>query len=452
MFTANNRNYCISIKLLWGSSDTAADSANSLKNVITLDEDRIGSFTLTSSLLKPCISGSFTYTDMKKTSRLSGLTDIPIVYGNISFFQSKGAGSQYSVGDLEPFEQESFSEVVIIDSFEVVGSTADTTTFSFKFTMADMVAFEVGLSPYSTFTDEENAKDFREVVKALFAASGVKAAFDYDTITVNAKVPFITSPNCSFNDAIEYVYRKVFDYDFSNTNGKDYCKVVYNNGERKYEMWRFGDVGKAGMFKCKSKDVHYVELRENIAVAVGGESAKTGCTAEFFSNGDAKDLHWVFGDKTFTDYDYLTNNFADTVDGNVDSVFLDHSDILYAKQKSKSSVIKRNSSLLSNLQFGSHYSTFRDNGSLYDVFNAVLFSSPYTRVRTPGCIGRYVGNCISLKFVNAETSPFRYSSGVYLITGMSHIVTHSGKDWDFVTVMDTYKPYLLADSERKEAI
>ncbi len=450
MFTANNRNYSISINLLWGSTDAPAEMVKDARNAVQLDEENLVSFSLTSSLLDPCIGGNFVIRDKKKAGKLLNLVDIPIIYGMVNFMQVDGAGSKYSVETPKPFEQESFSEYIVVRSFEVVENGADFATFSFDFSMADSVVFETAISPFSTFGEEDGAMEFRDVVKALFAASGSKAAFDYDTISVNARVPFISAPNCSFNDAIGYVYRKVFDHDYASTNGKDYCKIVYNNGERKYEMWRFGDVGTASMFKCKSNDVRYVEMREKLSVPVGGESGGTGCTAEFFSNGDARDLHWIFGDKTYTDYDYLTNNFSDTVFDSIDTEFLDHTDIIYSKQRTKSSVIKNNSPFFKTLYYGSHYTRFRDNGSLYDVFNEMLFSSPYTRVRTPGCIGRYAGNCVMLNFVNAELSPFRYSSGVHLITGLTHIVTHNGQDWTFTTVMDTFKPFLIADSEKSE--
>lgn len=452
MFTANGRNYCISIRLLWGSTDVSADMVRDGKNVVILDEGGIGSFTLTSSLLKPCIEGSFTYRDGKKSSRLINLVDIPVVYGYVNFYQVEGAGSKYSAGPVNQYKQESFSEFVIIDSHEVVEDGDDYMVFSFKFTMADAVFFESKMMPYSTFDEYGDEKPFKDVVKALFAASGVKSAFDADSVTVDAKVPFITSPNSTFYDAILYVCRKVFDVGFPNTNGKDFCKVVYNNGERKYEMWRFGDVGTDRMFRAKEGNGYYDNFRYDLAVSIGRDAGDPGCSAEFFSNGDAKDLHSLFGDRTFTDYDYIENRFEDLFDENVDRDFLPHTDFLSARQKTKATVVKKNSSLFKNLEYGSRSSRYRDNGSLYDVFSSVIFSSPYTRVRSPGCIGRYVGNCVAIRFNNAGSSPFRYSSGVYLITGMTHVVEHDGDEWRFTTVMDTFKPFVMADSEKSQAI
>lgn len=446
MFTANNRSYGISIRLFWGSTGREISSASSTKNYIMLEEKRLESFSLTSSLLVPWLYGNFIYSDDKRNSKLINLIDAPIIYGQISFCQYDGAGSSYSAETIKPFKPEVFSETVIIDSFSVVKEDDNTMTFSFKFSMEDSVAFNSSLNPVSTFTDKEKTMKLKNLVKELFAASNTSSTFDYSTIKIDADIPFISSPNSTFMNSIEYVYRKIFDSNFENRNGKDFCKVVYNNGERKYELWRFGDIGTKAMFKCNSTDAYYKNLRENIAVTVIKDSAPTPNSASFINTGNARDLHSIFGDKTFVSYDYLKNSFNNIVDTHADTEFSSLKDGLNPNKRSKAYVAKMHSVYSLELDFSNQYSTYRDNGSLYDVFNNMIFDSSCMRVTTLGCLGRYAGSGIALSFKNADMTPYKHLGGNYVVTGITHNASRNGDEWEFMSIMDVYSPFMESDS------
>lgn len=451
MFTANNRNYGLTISLFWGSTDKPVTDADGFKSAVRLNDSQVNRFELNSTLLTPWLFGSFEYFDNRKTSRLKNLADVPLIYGKIDFCQYDGVGGQYSATVSKPFQQELFTEFVVIDSVGVVSEDGDTITFRFEFSMADSVALKSSMNAVSTFTDDSTTVKFRDLVKSLFGASNIDAKFDYDTISVDADISFISSFNSTFMDSIEYVYRKVFDDNFSNRNGKDFCKIVYNNGERKYEMWRLGDIGTENMFKCTSKNAHYKDVRENVVVSVGKECGQTPNTAEIINCGNAGDFHRALGIKTFIDYDYLKNTFEDITDFYVENEFMSHSDAIYTSQKSKASVIKNNSLLFPKLVMCNCYSTYRKNGSLYDVFNKMIFDSSFVRVTTMGCLGRYAGNGISLRFSNAESSAYAHLGGSYMITGMSHVLVRNGDEWKFSSTMDLFKPFMESDS-KKEAI
>lgn len=453
----NGINYFLNAKFYWGSDskDVESNIDNNINGAELIPEN-IRKLDIYSSLSYPFFHGSIVYDDNRRNSALRNMVDMPIVYGQIHFSMVNGSDAPGSDNVPEPEEGENFEEEVFVTGIDTIDDgVSEYVKLKINFVSIDYLKFVSNLKEISTFEDfDKRTKPLQDLVSEMFGAVGLGDKLDKDSITVNVEVPYISTENDTLLTALDYVYRKIFDYDFKEHDGKTYCRIVYDHNKKKYVLWKFEDVGTKDAVDTKLKNLFVKQLREMVSVDALVGTGKSGRNARAYvkNSGSQSILFETLDNIKFTDYDYVKNEFMDsTKEKNGDS-FIEHDDEFDSETGSKSKLVFGNSRLFKDLFYERTFSTSRQNGSYYDVFSEAIFDSSFMRVESNGSIGRRAGNSIVLTFFDPEKTVYEQLNGDYLITAINNHYENDGKNKSFRSIMDLYRPYCTVDSIKKKMI
>lgn len=453
----NGRNYVVNSFLMWGSDDKDVISTlDTSVNVATLNNDLISSLDIFSSLSYPFFRGSIEYSDERTSSVLRNLIDIPIVFGRVVFCVVSGSDVPGSDNIPEPEEGETFAEDIFVTGINTLDDgKSEYVKVKIDFVSSDFLKFNSNMQNISTFDGfDTNKKPVKDVIKEMFSSVGLSDRLDEDSLTVNVDIPYVSSENDTLLTALDYVYRKIFDFDFKENNGKTYCRIVYDFTKQKYVLWKFEDVGTFDALDTKLKNVDIKNLRENMSAsaAVGSDRVGVESTFLFKSCGNQSALFENLDDLKFIDYDYMENKFTKTVKENNGKTFIEHEDECVDGLINKSELVFGNCNMFKDNRYERTFSTSRQNASMYDVFTETIFETSFIRAETVGSIGRRAGCQIFVTFDESVETIYEQVPGDYLITAIRNHYENDGKNKKFVSIMDLYRPYCASDMYKSETV
>jgi hypothetical protein len=271
-----------------------------------------------------------------------------------------------------------------------------------------------------------------------------------ESITLDVEIPYVSSENDTLLTALDYVYRKIFDYDFKEHDGKTYCRIVYDQTKQKYVLWKFEDIGTKSALDTKLKNVDIKRLREYMTVNCldGGSNVEDEASAMVKSSGNQSILFETMDNLRFIDYDYVENKFTTFVKEKNGDSYMPHKDEFDDEMNSKTELILGNANIFKENKYERVYSTSRQNASFYDVFTDIIFNSSFIRAESNGSIGRRAGNLLFLSFGNNFGTMYDFLIGDYLITAIHNHYENDGSNKQFRSIMDLYRPYYSIDSTK----
>lgn len=453
----NGRNYLVKSFFMWGSErKDVISTLDDDVNLANLEDDMIESLDIYSSLAYPFFRGSLVYLDKRNSSEFRNLIDIPIVYGRVLFCIISGNDVPGSDNVAEPEEGETFSEDIFVTQINTIDDgKSDFVKVKVDFVSSDYLKFISNMTNVSTFDGfDTNKKPVKDVLKEMFSEVGLADRLDEDSITINVDIPYVSSENDTLLTALDYVYRKIFDFDFKENNGKTYCRIVYDFTKQKYVLWKFNDVGTADALDTKIENVDIKDLRENMSVSskIGSDRLGIDSAAYIKSSGNQSVLFEMMDDLKFIDYDYLENKFTKTVKTDNGLSFVEHDDECVFDLINKSELVLGNCKLFKDNRYERTFSTSRQNASFYDVFTESIFETSFIRAESFGSIGRRAGNQIYLSFNNCVGTIYEQITGDYLITAIHNHYEKSGEKGTFRSIMDLYRPYCASDMYKTDML
>lgn len=447
----NGINYFLNVKFYWGSDSKDVESTidNNINGAQLIPEN-IRKFDIYSSLSYPFFHGSIVYDDNRRNSAIRNMVDMPIVYGQIHFSMVNGSDAPGTDNTPEPEDGEKFEEEIFVTGFNTIDDgVSEHVRIKINFVSIDYLKFVSNLKNISTFENfDTSTKPLQDLLSEMFGAVGLGDRLDKDSITVNVDVPYISTENDTLLTALDYVYRKIFDYDFKEHDGKTYCRIVYDHNKRKYVLWKFEDVGTKDAVDTKLKNQFVKQLRELVSVDALVGTGKSGRNAKAYikSSGSQSVLFESLDNIKFTDYNYIENEFKDIIKEKNGDTFIEHDDEFDSDIGSKSKLVFGNSRIFKDLFYEKAFTTSRQNGSYYDVFSESIFDSSFIRVESNGSIGRRAGNSIVLSFFDPNGTIYEQINGDYLITAINNHYENDGVNKVFRSIMDLYRPYCMVDS------
>ena len=447
----NGRNYLIDVHFSWGSDskDIEGTIDNNL-NFTQLDENKITAIDIYSTLAYPFFRGSIEYLDQRRGSLLRNMIDMPIVYGKVQFFVVNGSDVPGSDNVVEPEEGENFDEEIFVTGIDTIDDgESEFIKVKINFVSIDYLKFISNMANVSTYDGfEKSTKPLKELLTDMFAAAGLSDRLDVDSITINVEIPYVSSENDTLLTALDYVYRKIFDYDFKEHDGKTYCRIVYDQTKQKYVLWKFEDIGTKSAVDTKIKNEDIKVLREDMSVSSLNGSGKVGLDsrASIKTSGNQSILFEMMDNLKFIDYDYLKNEFTTTVKEKNGESFIQHADEFDSNLSSKLKLVLGNARQFKDNKYERTFSVSRQNASFYDVFTEAIFKSAFIRAESDGSIGRRAGSQILLTFNEYPGTMYEHLDGDYLITAIHNPYGSYGKEKSFRSIMDLYRPYCAVDS------
>lgn len=447
----NGVNYYILMTLFWGSDSTDVISTiDGVNNASILIPENITELDIFSSLAYPFFHGSMVYKDDRKNSVFGYMADKPITYGHLSFSALNGCPLPSSDNVPETMNGESLSEDVFITGIDTFDDgESEYVDVKIHFVSVDFLKFIANMKDITTFNGyDEGAKPVDQLLKDMFGAVGLGDRLADDTLTMEAKVPYISSENDTLLTALDYVYRKIFDYDFRERDGKTYCRFVYDFGIKKYVLWNFDEVGTQNSIKSDENNLILKSRREIVAVnaGVGSDAININGKAFIKTNGNQSVLFESLSNTKFVDYDYLSNKFVDIDFTDTDKSFMPHNDELDSRSMSSSKLVLGNSRLFKENTYEKSFSTSRQNAGIYDIFTEAIFNTSFMRAESEGSIGRRPGMSVAVVFNRPDGTIYERLSGTYLITAVDNHYEQSGSVKTFRSIMDLYRPYCRTDS------
>lgn len=458
MINQQQKNYLLSIVLKWGTdADDIESTAKSaiLKNVVPVKEHQIRTLNIESSLLFPCFYGSMTILDTREVSDFRNMMDMPFVYGSISCYSADNVVDGSSPVVPQTDKKNRFIENFIVTSKSVTETDDQSSLLiTIDFVSCDYVNFISSLADYSTFTNSSSTKPTNEIISSLFSLANIdKSRVDEKSFIVTNDIQFITTPNTSFLSAINYVYRKIFDYDkFGAVSDKDYVRVIYNNAEQKYKLWCFKNTAVASNFETeKIKTIGDMLLNE-LVISVDTKTTliQPTATAIYGTSGNMSKLFNSFGDKEYFWFDYLDNKF-EIAKNEKNPLNEDLFPSIKTKEEHFVNSFKNTFTKMSynkELSFNSSSSCYRQNVSLYDMFTDVIFNSSYMTIHTNCHLGYNVGNNIRLSFNGSFGTPYEGMDGIYLITGVRHSMVKNSNGLLFYSDLSVTRTHMLENSAK----
>ena len=453
----NGRNYLVAARFNWGSDSKDVDSElDSSLNVAQLEQDKITAIDIYSTLAYPFFRGSLEYLDKRHSSSIRNMIDMPVVYGKLQFCIVNGSDIPGSDNVVEPEDGENFVEDIFVTGIDTIDDgKSEYIREKINFVSADYLKFISNMTNISTYEGfEKNTKPLKELLTDMFAAVGLSDRLDSDSITINVDVPYVSSENDTLLAALDYIYRKIFDFDFKEHDGKSYCRFIYDYTKQKYALWKFEDIGTKTALDTKLKNVAIKTLRENVSVSSLNGSGKIGIESKAFikNSGNQSILFEMIDNLKFVDYDYLKNEFTTTVKEKNGDVFIQHDDEFDTSLDSKLKLVLGNSNQFKENKYERTFSTSRQNASFYDVFTEAIFKSSFIRAESDGSIGRRAGSQIMLTFNESANTIYEQLGGDYLITAIHNHYENDGKNACFRSIMDLYRPYYKVDSVKTKTI
>lgn len=466
MLNVNNRNYDIQIILYTATKQVAIGGKYKDENAAKLDIQKISEFEIHESLLCPYFTGHFTYSDTMFSSNLQYMLEAPFLYADLTFSMVKTTPQDGRPENDGYIGMETFSETAIIRNIIAEpDSGSQEKRFTFYFDSVDALNFNATLEPYSTFDKDGGVDDLENVLKAVFASANLATKLDLRVNVPTIKIPFLTSENSTLATSLEYIYRKSFDFNILDDNSKNmFYKVIYDHTEKKYKIWRFDSVGQNPdneLPKPNNENATYLKLKRFVECDMS-EGANTMAlnfgngrnTAVPMYSGNAFDIMRVIGDKKYYGYDYLKNNFDDNI-----KVIKDiHKNNVHEHFQADKYLLK--TSLLDNskndktLKFNNCFTRQRENGSMYDVYNEMIFGSSYLHVEGEGVIGRKAGDMILVDFLNCNKTSYDRLRGDYIITDIRNRYIrnnpYNNGVASFNSIMECYRPYMMTTSNAKD--
>lgn len=449
----NGRNYLIDINFYWGSDSNDIDGSikNNL-NFTQLDENKITAIDIYSSLAYPFFRGSIEYLDKRSDSLIRNMVDMPVVYGKIQFCVVNGSDVPGSDNVMQPEDGENFDEEVFVTGINTIDDgKSEFIKFKISFVSIDYLKFISNMSDISTYDGfDKNTKPLKELLTNMFSSAGLSDKLDTDSITINVDIPYVSSENDTLLTALDYVYRKIFDFDFKENDGKTYCRIVYDHNKKKYVLWKFEDIGTKSSLDTKIKNVDIKMLREDMSVSSLNGSGKIGINSSAFvkTSGNQSILFETMDNLKFIDYDYVKNKFTTTVKKKNDDSFIKHDDEFDGELGNKMKLVLGNANKFKENKYERTFSVSRQNASFYDVFTEVIFKSSFIRAESDGSIGRRAGNQILLTFNEYTGTMYEHLYGDYLITAIHNHYSAEGEQKSFRSIMDLYRPYCTTDSTK----
>lgn len=453
----NSLNYFIDASFFWGSDSKDVESDfNSSVNVAHLIPDNIREFDLYSSLSYPFFHGSLVYSDNRNSSAVRNMVDMPIVYGKVVFAALNGSDVPGSKNHPEPVDGEKFEEMVLVTGIDTVDDgKSEFVMVKIHFVSIDYLKFISNMKDISTFSGfDTSTKPVCDVISEMFASVGLGDALDKESLTLTTQIPYVSSENDTLLTALDYVYRKIFDHDFKEHDGKTYCRIVYDFNSHKYVLWKFEDVGTEDSVDTGIKNVYIKSRREIVAADANVGSGSTGRSTRVYMkhSGDQSILFESLGNVKFVDYDYNKNEFTQSEKEKNDKSFVEHDDENDSEVKSKNSIVLGNAMIFKDNSYQRTFTTSRQNGSVYDTFSKSIFDTSFLRVESEGSIGRRAGNSIALTFVDPQKTIYETIAGDYLVTAVNSHYETDGSKTSFKTMMDIYRPYCKMDMYKDKMI
>ena len=449
----NGKNYLFSGRLWWGSDEKDVSAPlNSALNSVDLMPESITSLEVITSLAYPFFRGSFEYIDKRQSSIFRNMVDMPSVYGSIVFCIVNGSDVPGSDNIVEPMEGETFSEEIFVTGINTIDDgQSDFVKVKVSFVSSDYLKFisnMAGISTYDGFDTDK--KPMKDIIVEMFAAVGLSDKLDVDSLNINVDIPYVSTENDTLLTALDYVYRKIFDADFSERNGKTYCRIVYDLTTHKYTLWRFDGVGTKDALDTKLENLEIKNMRENVEVnsLVGPNSVAVYGKVAIKTSGNQSLMFENIDNLRFVDYDYLGNTFETSIYEKNGDLFIDHDDEFNYNLKSRMQLLEGNARKFKENKYERTFTTSRQNGSFYDVFTDVIFKTSFLRVEAPGSIGRRAGNQLMLSFNNSTMTIYEQMGGDYLVTATRFLYESKNGGNTFISTMDLYRPYYVKDSEK----
>ena len=451
--TINGVNMFLRVSLFWGSDSKDVQQTNdSFSNVTILNPEQILKVDIYSSLAYPFFHGSFVYVDDRSSSLFRRMADIPIVYGQFRMCVVNGSDIPGDDNVPEPLKGEDINEEIFITGIDTFDDgSSEYVHLKVHFITTDYLKFIANMKGISTFNSTDGkTKTVSELFNDMFGAVGLGDKLDRDSITMDVSVPYISTENDTLLNGLDYVYRKIFDYDFREHNGKSYCRFVYDFDTHKYVLWKFEDVGTKKSLENDEQNPVLKNRRELVSInaQVGGLSMNIDGKAFIKNCGDQSILFESFSDLKFVDYDYLTNTFTDIEKAENGNSFMSHDDEMGRDDEVAAKYVMGNYRLFKDNTYERTFSTSRQNGSFYDVFTEAIFNTAFMRVEADGSIGRRAGNSVAISFANNEGTIYQNLNGEYLITAINSHYENDGEVKVFKSIMDLYRPYCKADSSK----
>lgn len=467
MVQLNGRVYDIQIGLFGASSKTPVLGKYDMDNAVQLVEAKVGEFELHESLLCPYFTGHFVYEDTQFSSNLYRILATPFLYANITFAMSKQTEQEGRPVNDEYDTSECFSETAIITRMT---SSADEgkneKRFRFEFSSVDALNFDAVLKPYSTFPSGDDGETVDRILPNLFAGCGLEGKFDAKQNPVTIRVPFVTAANGTLRASLEYLYRRSFDCALLTDAAEGmYFKIIYDHIDKKYKVWNYGSVGrnpanespapnKVNSALLKSKRVISCEMSDGGGtISVDTGSGKNIAVPMY--SGNAFDVMRVLADRRYHGYDYIGNDF----DGMYREVKQLPTSNLHGHWQPDRYILKTSlldkSRLDKSLDFTAEFSSWRENGSVYDAYNEIIFGSSYLYVRSEGFIGRRPGDPVTVDFLNSTNTSYDRLRGDYFITDVRTRYLrnnpHAGNKATLNNHMDVVSPYMMTVTNGKAA-
>lgn len=466
MLQINNKRYDLQISLFTATEKVAVGGDYDKNNAAQLVATKVEEFELHESLLTPFFTGHFTYADTQFSANLTSMLISPFLYANITFALVKAAPQEGRPENDEYNEADKFSETVVITS--VVSAPCEGSNekmFTFSFESVDSLNFRSLLEPYSTFDKKDGLEDLDKILKAVFAGAKLGEKLDLKYNVPTLKIPFLTSENATLMTSLDYIYRKTFDCNILEDNSKNaFFKIIYDHVEQKYKVWRYDSTGQNPaneLPKPNNESAMYLKTKRVVDcdMSDGGNtmSYSTGSgrsTAIPMYSGDAFSMMSFLADKTYYGYDYLKNNFKDN-EKTVKELFKNNIHEHWQSDKYRlKTLLLPDSKIDKSLKFDNCFSRFRENGSVYDVYNEMIFGTSYLHVKSDGIIGRKAGDPIYVNFVNAANSSYDRLRGDYFITDIRtryrrrNPVEQGGATLN--SYMECYSPYMMTTSNAQD--
>lgn len=460
--TANEKFYLIDIRLFWGSDTLrVTDEIVNNKNFIVLKNESIQKLEIVSSLATPFIYGSFIVQDSLLSSSVTNFIDMPIIYGNILFSETNGDTTPGGNNNCKPNGNEYFDETVMITGIDTINNNdGETINLKFNFASVDIMNFYCNIENVSTFNKKENDKvhdDTNNVIKNLFGAAKLSKKLDMASLdcNINMKIPFISSSNETLLSALDFVYRKVFDYNFDKTKQCSYCRMRYNHINKRYELWKYENVGSKRMFETDEKNSINADSKWVITLDTGesGMVKNNDGILTLHTGDNTINLFDISDNVTYTHFDYLNCEFSNYEYVFLNKIFNKHKNDINDKMVTKTDIISSNSSIYDNVHFMRAASRSRVNSSMYDLFSEQLFNNAFIRIDAKGIISRMSGDSVYLKFVNEAGTPYELIGGDYTIIAIKNVIEKQDKNTaSFRSIMDVYRPYTASDTFKSKII
>lgn len=453
----NAKNYLTGIDLFWGSDSTDVDSTiGSNINFTHLIEDMVVGLDIYSSLSYPFFRGSVEYQDRRKDSLLRNLVDMPAIYGNLQFCMIDGSDVPGSDNIAKPVEGENMVEEIFVTKINTIDDgESEFVKFKIDFVSSDYLKFISNISGVSTYEGfEKNTKPMKELVQELFAAAGLADRLDVDSLTVDVEIPYVSSENDTLLTALDYVYRKIFDFDFKQHDGKTYCRLVYDQTKQKYVLWKFEDIGTMKSVDTELKNPEVKSTRERITVSSQTGDMKVGINSSAMvkTSGNQSVFFETAHNIKYIDYDYKNNVFTPLVKEKNDESFITHKDEFSGDLDIKMKLMLGNAAKFKENTYDRTYSTSRQNASPYDAYTSAIFDSSFIRAESDGSIGRHAGSQILLSFAESSGTMYESLGGDYLITAIHNKFTREENGVAFRSIMDLYRPYYMKDLGKTKII